>query len=167
MANPENGLQGSADSKQLISQLLMNVSALSEALNKEDNIKRSRPSYLCVEEECSNLFKGQSRRHRQDGGLVPGPDQPGSSQMQTPQVRIRSNFGNKRKFCGSRKAAVALPPKKPIGPFKKTLILMCGPEDLHVPRQGHKPYLHEQKQIVQEVLFLKQWNFNQVITKIK
>ena len=62
---------------------------------------------------------------------------------------------------------MALPPKKPIGPFKKTLILMCGPEDLHVSRQGHKLYLHEQKQIVEKVLLLKRWNFNQVITKIK
>ena len=44
---------------------------------------------------------------------------------------------------------------------------MCDNEDLHVLRQDHKLYLDEQKQIVQEVLFLKQWNFNQVITKIK
>ena len=101
MANLQNGLQGSADSKQLISQLLTNVSALSGALNKEDNIKRSRPSHPSVEEKCSNLFKGQSRRHRQDGGLAPGPYQPGSSQMQKPQAKLRSNLGNKRKFCGS------------------------------------------------------------------
>ena len=39
MSNPQNSLQGNADSKQLISQLLTNVSALSEALNKEDNVK--------------------------------------------------------------------------------------------------------------------------------
>ena len=79
MSNPQNGLQGSADSKQLISQLLTNISALSEALNKEDNVIRSRPTYQSVEEECSDPFKGQSRRHRQYGGQAPGPDQPGSS----------------------------------------------------------------------------------------
>ena len=76
MVNPQNSLQGSADSRQPVFQLLTKVSALSEALNKEDNVKRSRPSYQNVEEECSNLFKGQSRRQRQDGGLAPGSDQP-------------------------------------------------------------------------------------------
>ena len=70
VANPQNDLQGSANSRQAISQLLSNVSALSEALNKEDNVERSRPSYQSVEEECSDLFKGQSCRQRQDGGLA-------------------------------------------------------------------------------------------------
>eukprot|EP00794_Sanderia_malayensis_P013269 gene13269-14636_t len=83
-----------------------------------------------------------------------------------PQFTVRKNFGNKRKMFSTGSKGNKTSKGQPKGPFRKDLILLCGPDDDLVPRQGHKLYLAENQHIVREVLFMKQWSATDIEEKI-
>lgn len=53
-----------------------------------------------------------------------------------------------------------------IGPFTRDLILLAGPDDKRVPRQGTKVFLQERGHIINAFQFMKGWTAIEVILQI-
>ncbi len=185
------------DSRKLLSELMSNASALSDALQqhgtrpRQSSSQNDRPKFSNVDEECSSLFRGKPSGGTAGNSTVQqnrpslGPEKSQAAQpyyqptnnngepsgvfenASTPQFTVRKNFGKKRKMFSTSSKGSKVPKGQPKGPFRKDLILLCGPNDDLVPRQGHKLYLAENQHIIREVLFMKQWSATDVMEKIK
>ena len=182
MADAEDSMEGGRQTNELVSQLLSNVLALTQAINN-NGPTQARRTHENVEEEVSNVFR--PRRPANAAGVqAPGPSS-SSAQSQLygirsdreerpgnrPQFTFRNNFANKRKYFGhgfqSRKGNFKAAGRKPAGPFRRDIVLLAGPADDIVPRQGMKLYLIENQHVVKEVMLMKEWKAADVVAKIK
>ena len=99
-----------------------------------------------VEEEVSRVFSRHSS-HSQENA--------------TPHVRSsRSSqsaplFGLRRHFQGRSGGSKPKKPKQPCGPFLRDVVLLTGPEDTIVPRQGVRVWLSEHGHILSGFEFYK------------
>ena len=53
-----------------------------------------------------------------------------------------------------------------IDPFNRDLILLSGPDDKNVPRQGTKVFLQESGHIINAFQFMKEWSDVELILQI-
>ncbi len=118
------------------------------------NQAQSQTSASTVEGEVSRVFNRQP-----------------SQASATPHVRSSQSsgplFGIRRHFQGRSGGSKPKKPKQPCGPFLRDLVLLTGPEDTIVPRQGVRVWLSEHGHILSGFEFYKEWNACQVELAIK
>lgn len=81
-----------------------------------------------------------------------------SAPAMTPRFRLSYNFSNSRSGQNTRKKGKAINDKKPNGQFVKDVILLGGPDQDTVPRQGARVWLMENGHIVAGAVFRKEWS---------
>ena len=101
------------------------------------------------------------RTPAQRGSSLPGTN------SSAPLYTMRRNFSNFRSanyhsLRGGRKQ-----PAKPSGVFSRDVILLTGPEDEDLPRQGNTVFLQENGHVVMAFPFMKEWSGIGVQLKIK
>ena len=134
-----------------VEELLRRVQELSDAI--------SAPStFSNVDAEVSRAFRpigtasgnlGNSR----EVSVLPASAATSASSSQSPRFAFRRNFSNdgSRVFLRKSKAKTAIPK----GPFLRDLVLLGGPDDTFVPRQGLKLILIEHGHIISAAQFDK------------
>ena len=112
-----------------------------------------------VEEEVSRVFCRHSSYSQENA--TPHVRSSRSSQSSAPL------FGLRRHFQGRSGGSKPKKPKQPCGPFLRDVVLLTGPEDTIVPRQGVRVWLSEHGHILSGFEFYKEWNASQVELAIK
>ena len=92
----------------------------------------------------------------------------------TPLYNARRYFNNQRTVIRNRRSpsttsscrSSRLGRRGTIGPFTRDLILLSGPGDKKVPRQGTKVFLQESGHIINAFQFMKEWSDIEVILQI-
>lgn len=93
-----------------------------------------------------------------------------SGNIYTPLYNARRNFNNQRTAIGNRRTSRsqrATKARGANGPFSRDLILLTGPGDMNVPRQGIKVFLQEQGHIINAFEFMKEWSDIEIILQIR
>ena len=132
-----------------------NIPNASTSVASTSNQTQATPS--TVEEEVSRVFNRQSSQPQ----VSVTPYRRNSSQSSAPL------FGLHRHFQGRTGGSKAKKSKQPSGPFLRDVILLCGPDDTIVPRQGVRVWLSEHGHILSGFEFFKEWNACQVELAIK
>ena len=83
------------------------------------------------------------------------------SAVGTPRFQLAHNFGYRRNYGKKKKD------KPVVGPFLKDVVLLRGPLDDKVPRQGTRVWLMENKHIESGVQFQKEWDNHMLLSFIK
>ena len=97
--------------------------------------------------------------------------QSSSRNATTPLYNARRYFNNQRTAIRNRRSSRSsatpsatssrtsrLGRRGTIGPFTRDLILLSGPDDKNVPRQGTKVFLQESGHIINAFQFMKEWS---------
>lgn len=97
----------------------------------------------------------------------------------TPSYNVRRYFNNQRRAITNRRSLRSSsapnsssyrPPRRgrrgTTGPFTRDLILLSGPDDKNVPRQGTKLFLQENGHIISAFQFMKEWSDIEVTLQI-
>ena len=82
-------------------------------------------------------------------------------QEPNPSYNTRRYFGNQRSAMKSnrwRKGNDPKTKKASTGPFSRDIILLSGPDDKDIPRQGSKVFLQENGHIISAFEFHKEWS---------
>ena len=95
--------------------------------------------------------------------------------ISTPVYNVRRNFSNQRN--GTTRSINRRPSrttrsqtrsrKGAAGPFIRDLILLAGPNDGHIPRQGTKVLLQEHGHVINAFEFMKEWSDVEIILQIQ
>ncbi|XP_028414357.1 uncharacterized protein LOC114537514 [Dendronephthya gigantea] len=113
-----------------------------------------------VSNEVSQLFGTRRATSSNNNSTREGAGNSSSSAVGTPRFQLAHNFGRRRN-SGKKK-------DKPIvGPFLKDVVLLSGPLDDKVPRQGTRVWLMENKHILSGVQFQKEWDNHTLLSFIK
>ena len=103
--------------------------------------------------------------------------QSSSRNATTPLYNARRYFNNQRTAIRNRRSSSATPSatssrtsklgrRGTISPFNRDLILLSGPDDKNVPRQGTKVFLQESGHIINAFQFMKEWSDVELILQI-
>ena len=105
--------------------------------------------------------------------------QSSSRNTTTPLYNARRYFNNQRTAIRNRRSSGSsatpsatssrtsrLGRRGTIGPFTRDLILLSGPDDKNVPRQGTKVFLQESGHIINAFQFMKEWSDVELILQI-
>ena len=105
--------------------------------------------------------------------------QSSSRNTTTPLYNARRYFNNQRTAIRNRRSSRSsatpsatssrtsrLGRRGTIGPFTRDLILLSGPDDKNVPRQGTKVFLQESGHIINAFQFMKEWSDVELILQI-
>jgi hypothetical protein len=114
-----------------------------------------------VSNEVARLFRGS----RSGQSAIPPShgspsDSSSTSIVAPPRFRLARNFG--RQQHGKKKRDHII-----TGPFMKDIILLGGPQDDKVPRQGTRVWLMESQHILSGAQLRKEWDSDTVISFIK
>ena len=158
----------------VIRQLLDNIGRLGREL-ENNNQADQRPQTAeastrrgDVEEEVSRAFRrnttSSNSSFTSNIAASTSSTQQGSTNTnsaRSPRFRLSYNFnsnnsrGRSYNRSGSKKGK---PAKIPNGPFMKDGILLGGPEDNRVPRQGSRVWLMENGHVICGAQFMKEWD---------
>ncbi len=105
------------------------------------------------------------------------PSQSSSRNTTTPLYNVRRHFNNQRTAIRNRRSsrsnATPIACRTPrlghrgaMGPFTRDIILLSGPDDKNIPRQGNKLFLQENGHIINAFQFMKEWSDIEVILQI-
>lgn len=111
--------------------------------------------------EVSRIFRGSSPSITSPLSAASQTQQSiATATMSTPRFRLRHNFPQTTSRGRKKDKGVA-------GPFTKDVILLSGPEDDTVPRQGSRVWLMENQHILCGVQLRKEWDSTKLISFFK
>ena len=163
--------ESSSGAKEILSQIFNRIEELSDALASTE---ASSNNYASVEvhDSVENEVRKTFGQHSLSSGME--VNQPSnttqshctnhasvtasSSHLATPSYNTRRYFGDQRSTMRSNRRRKCSKSKKvSTGPFSRDLILLSGPDDKNVPRQGGKVFLQENGHIISAFEFHKEW----------
>ena len=123
------------------------------------------PAVISNEAQMSSVTTAARRQ------LAISSAQSSSRNATTPLYNARKYFNNQRTAIRNRRSSRSsatpsatssrtsrLGRRGTIGPFTRDLILLSGPDDKNVPRQGTKVFLQESGHIINAFQFMKEWS---------
>lgn len=181
--------EGSA--KQILSQIFGRIGELSDALSRDESGDRVGSSNMeandTVEGEVQRVFG----RHRSSAASDSQHDGRTSSTAVSPPVPVQpapavtpsllnknqNTIYNARKYFGNQRSAIKNSRSRKgkdtkrnagsFGSFSRDLILLAGPDDKDIPRQGRKVFLQENGHIISAFEFRKEWSDIEVELEIR
>ena len=163
----------SSSARDIIRNIFGRIDDLSAAINQQQGSSLRRDTDIppaSLEDEVRNVFN--NNQVRSSNSAVPRtPAQSGSSMPATntsaPLYTMRRNFSNFRSANYRSSRGGRTQPAKPSGVFSRDVILVTGPEDEDVPRQGNRVFLQENGHVIMAFPFMKEWSDIEVELKIK
>lgn len=160
---------GGSSARAILSQIVDSIRELSAALNQEGEQQAATGTAKTIEDDVRSTF-GSAREAR----CVPAPTNsiPHSvtssslvKHQSGPLYSMRRNFSSFRsaQYRSSRKGKGKA--TKPTGAFTRDVILLTGPNDEDVPRQGNRVYLQEKGHVLMAFPFEKEWSEAEVVFK--
>ena len=158
----------------IVSELLERVQELSNAVaTPSQTSNRTRQSSTSstnqnsiIEEEVSYIFNRPSSQTQNSNIRQPNQNTtPRPPRNSAPLYHLRRNYQDTCRSRGSKPKKC----KQASGPFLRDVVLLTGPEDTFVPRQGIyiRIWLWEHGHILNGFEFYKEWNECQVELAIK
>lgn len=167
---------------EILTQILSHVGELSDALNPTSNglpgkgssTRNTSNANQTIEEEVRRVFGRSEQVERPPNTLSTAE----TNQIQThssgnnwknagyPRYNARKYFSNQRRSLISNNSKRG---KKNVhgGPFTRDIILLAGPEEKDVPRQGNKVFLQESGHIINAFNFMREWSHIDVEIEIR
>ena len=163
----------SSSARDILRNIFGRIDDLSAAINQQQGSSLRRDTDIppaSLEDEVRNVFN--NNQVRSSNSAVPRtPAQSGSSMPATntsaPLYTMRRNFSNFRSANYRSSRGGRKQPAKPSGVFSRDVILLTGPEDEDVPRQGNRVFLQENGHVIMAFPFMKEWSDIEVELKIK
>ncbi|XP_046861591.1 uncharacterized protein LOC124454884 [Xenia sp. Carnegie-2017] len=163
--------ESSSGAKEILSQIFNRIEELSDALASTE---ASSNNYASVEvhDSVENEVRKTFGQHSLSSGMEVNQSSnttqshctnhasvtASSSHLATPSYNTRRYFGDQRSTMRSNRRRKCSKSKKvSTGPFSRDLILLSGPDDKNVPRQGGKVFLQENGHIISAFEFHKEW----------
>ena len=180
MASSEKGESSQSGAKEILSQIFCRIGELSDALASPERPSNnsSKMGINDTVEEVSRVFGRQhyppsvktsvtTNRISNSATHSASTAQPSvavSSQQfrkPSPSYNNKRYFGNQRSAIKSnrwRKGREPKTKKGSTGPFSRDIILLSGPDDKDIPRQGSKVFLQQNGHIISAFEFNKGWS---------
>ena len=161
----------------IVSELLDRVQELSHAVNntgahRNNEVLSETPTQntvqnTSIQQEVCRVFNRPPRRENLNRDQQQPIPQSTYSTRSTSGNQSRPIFGLRRNFSGRQNGSKPKKRKIPSGPFLRDVVLLTGPNDKIVPRQGNRVWLSEHGHILTGFQFYKEWNAAQVEIAIK
>ena len=164
----------SSSARDILRNIFGRIDHLSAAINQQQGSSLRRDTDIppaSLEDEVRNVFNNHQVRSSRNSAVPRTPAQSGSSMPATntsaPLYTMRRNFSNFRSANYRSSRGGRKQPAKPSGVFSRDVILLTGPEDEDVPRQGNRVFLQENGHVIMAFPFMKEWSDIEVELKIK
>ena len=138
------------DMNPTIRKILENINTLSKELEKTDGkSNETNVSDATVHQEISRAFRSQNSQPTASTSNAGG-----TSSSTVPKFQLAYNF-----MKGRKRKQVQTSTKKTTGTYVKDVILLAGPNEDKVPRQGVRIFLSENNHIVSGATFSKDLDY--------
>lgn len=152
----DNRQQQNVESNDIIRQLFSRIDELSEAIS-------GRPNEVNIESEVRRTFTSSNpSRERSTNSIGPSSSRPSTSRSSNEPTAnryrpysVRQHFPGQRPSRSARKEGKQKTNFSENKPFMRDLVLLSGPDDQVVPRQGTRLALNEKGHVISGCRFTK------------